>query len=394
VLSLGLVAMFDGGRAKAQSTQALPPEVQAAIQESRKGCESTGGKAILKPGFLTKKDVNGDGVEDYVLDYANFVCGKSEFFFCGTGGCLTQVFASLPDGSFNKVLDRNVRGLRFLHIKGRPAMVLDLHGSACGKAGFEPCRETLYWNGGEFSPANATRAVPITCAGVFNTYATRNGEEISYDRYKGDTNGDTISSIRGEDGDYTCYLLWGRAGHSPFKGYCEDNQRCRVVGTYRKKVGNIYFVDFDLRNVQSLSGGKPQDDRFSASATSVPMQEVGGIYVVPVLVNEAITLKFVVDSGAAHVSIPADVVMTLMRTGTLKNADFMGEQTYVLADGSTVPSQTFRIQSLKVGNKVLENVIGSIASVKGSLLLGQSFLSRFKSWSIDNTMHVLLLEPQ
>ena len=63
----------------------------------------------------------------------------------------------------------------------------------------------------------------------------------------------------------------------------------------------------------------------------------------------------------------------------------------MLADGSTVPSQTFRIKSLKVGNKVLENVVGSIASVKGSLLLGQSFLSRFKSWSVDNTKHALLL---
>jgi gag-polyprotein putative aspartyl protease len=128
-----------------------------------------------------------------------------------------------------------------------------------------------------------------------------------------------------------------------------------------------------------------------SALSSVPMKMEGGIYVVPVLINEAITLNFVVDSGAADVSIPADVVMTLMRTGTLKEADFLGEKTYVLADGSTVPSQTFRIKSLKVGNNVLENVIGSIASVKGGLLLGQSFLSRFKSWSIDNAKHALLL---
>jgi clan AA aspartic protease (TIGR02281 family) len=121
------------------------------------------------------------------------------------------------------------------------------------------------------------------------------------------------------------------------------------------------------------------------------MQIEGGIYVVPVLINEAITLDFVVDSGAADVSIPADVVMTLMRTGTLRRTDFLGEKTYVLADGSKVPSQTFRIRSLKVGNKVLENVDGSVASVEGSVLLGQSFLSRFKSWSVDNTKHALLL---
>jgi clan AA aspartic protease (TIGR02281 family) len=130
----------------------------------------------------------------------------------------------------------------------------------------------------------------------------------------------------------------------------------------------------------------------SQSAISVPMQREGGAYVVPVLINDAITLDFVVDSGAADVSIPADVVMTLKRTGTLADADFQGEKKYKLADGSTVPSQTFRIRSLKVGDKVVENVAGSIASEKSSPLLGQSFLGRFKSWSVDNTKHALVLE--
>jgi predicted aspartyl protease len=78
-------------------------------------------------------------------------------------------------------------------------------------------------------------------------------------------------------------------------------------------------------------------------------------------------------------------------TGTLTDADFTGTNTYVLADGSRVPSQTFRIKSLKIGDTVLENVSGSVASLEGSLLLGQSFLSRFKSWSIDNTRQILIL---
>jgi tetratricopeptide (TPR) repeat protein/predicted aspartyl protease len=130
----------------------------------------------------------------------------------------------------------------------------------------------------------------------------------------------------------------------------------------------------------------------SNAPISVPMQIEGGIYVVPVLINDAITLNFAVDSGASDVSIPADVVMTLMRTRTLKESDFLGAKTYVLADGSEVPSQTFRIRSLTVGNKVLENVNGSVASAQGSLLLGQSFLGRFKSWSIDNARQALVLE--
>ena len=130
----------------------------------------------------------------------------------------------------------------------------------------------------------------------------------------------------------------------------------------------------------------------SNSYSAIPMQKDGGTFVVPVQINSAITLNFVIDSGAADVSIPADVVLTLMRTGTLKNTDFLKEKVYVLADGSEVPSKTFRIRSLKVGDKTVENVTGSVAPVKGGLLLGQSFLSRFKSWSIDNGKQTLLLE--
>ena len=71
--------------------------------------------------------------------------------------------------------------------------------------------------------------------------------------------------------------------------------------------------------------------------------------------------------------------MTLIRTGSITKDDFLGQQQYVLADGSTVPSPVFTIRSLKVGNKVVENVKASVASVNGSLLLGQSFLNRFKN---------------
>ena len=114
----------------------------------------------------------------------------------------------------------------------------------------------------------------------------------------------------------------------------------------------------------------------------------------PVEINGAITLEFGVDSGAADVSVPLDVFSTLMRTHTIKDSDIIGEQTYVLADGSKSRSIMFTIRSLKVGGKVVENVKGSVAPSQGTLLLGQSFLKRFKSWSINNTNHELLLEPQ
>jgi predicted aspartyl protease len=49
-------------------------------------------------------------------------------------------------------------------------------------------------------------------------------------------------------------------------------------------------------------------------------------------------------------------------------------------------------QDVKVGTEVLENGDANVASVQGSLLLGQSFLSRFKAWSVDNSKHALVLQ--
>ena len=80
-----------------------------------------------------------------------------------------------------------------------------------------------------------------------------------------------------------------------------------------------------------------------------------------------------------------------MRADTIDESDFLGTKAYQLADGSTVPSQTFRIRVLNVGGLEIDNVTASIGDVKGTLLLGQSFLSRFRSWSIDNQRQVLVL---
>jgi clan AA aspartic protease (TIGR02281 family) len=116
-----------------------------------------------------------------------------------------------------------------------------------------------------------------------------------------------------------------------------------------------------------------------------------GRFVVPASINGAIALDFTVDSGADDVAVPADVVLTLMRAGTIKDTDFLGTETMTLADGSQVPSVRFVLRSLQIGDLVVERVEASVVPASGTLLLGRSFLERFKSWSIDNISHELVL---
>lgn len=71
----------------------------------------------------------------------------------------------------------------------------------------------------------------------------------------------------------------------------------------------------------------------------IDLQSDGGTFLVPVAINGAIVLNFVIDSGTSDVSVPADVVSTLIRTGTIAASDFIGKQTYILADGSRRPQR-------------------------------------------------------
>src|SRR5580698_10108120 len=99
----------------------------------------------------------------------------------------------------------------------------------------------------------------------------------------------------------------------------------------------------------------PANSGVGTGDTAVQMVSVGGTFKVPVTINGQLTLNFILDSGASDVSVPADVFMTLVRTGTITDTDFLDKQTYKLADGSTIPSQRFVIRTLKIGDKTLEN---------------------------------------
>jgi hypothetical protein len=137
--------------AAAAHAEPLPAPVQAAVAEAGRACAPD--RTKVGPGLLKRLDLNGDGLPDFVVSYEAVSCADAGRINCGSAGCLTQVFASTPSG-YTKVLDENVQEVSFKRVKGRPAMLLGLHGSSCGKAGFEVCGATLYWNGSKFSPAH------------------------------------------------------------------------------------------------------------------------------------------------------------------------------------------------------------------------------------------------
>jgi predicted aspartyl protease len=192
------------------------------------------------------------------------------------------------------------------------------------------------------------------------------------------------------------HKLSGSAGFAWIANYDQQGKgtlRFFAADPSQMKLGSADTAEL---SPDTVPGPNPQPSLPSAQDTKstpsmIAMENVGGVYQVPIRINDTITLDTIVDSGATDVGIPADVVLTLIRSKTISSEDFIGTQTYMLADGSEVPSHRFTIKSMKVGNKTLENVVASIVSVNAQILLGQSFLSRFSSWSIDNKKHTLIL---
>lgn len=171
------------------------------------------------------------------------------------------------------------------------------------------------------------------------------------------------------------------------------------IGMWEDGDKNGQGTEFELGGSVVLNGVwargrfiKHNDFPTPSRTSSVKLIKELGVFKIPVEINGVLKLHFTVDSGATDVILPSDVVLTLIRTGTVQESDFIGEQTYRLADGSTIKSKVFTIRQLRVGSHTILNVTASVTKLEGGLLLGQSFLSRFKSIKFDYAQEVLVLD--
>ena len=127
-------------------------------------------------------------------------------------------------------------------------------------------------------------------------------------------------------------------------------------------------------------------------AEEILLKKISGVYHVPLSINNVLTRDFVIDTGAAEVVVSEDVVASLIKSGTLKQTNYLPRQTFVLANGSRVNFPRVILNRITVGNLTVRNVPAVIVKKKGALLLGQSFLSRLGTWSLDNRRRVLIVE--
>ncbi|MGN7611030.1 retroviral-like aspartic protease family protein [Magnetococcales bacterium HHB-1] len=107
-------------------------------------------------------------------------------------------------------------------------------------------------------------------------------------------------------------------------------------------------------------------------------------YWIATILNETLSLYFLIDTGANGVSIPKDVFEHLVKKGKISQKDFIRMATFTIADGSKIKEAIYRLKTLQIGPITLKNVHVSVMSKKGTTpLLGTPILEALGSWKID-----------
>ena len=143
------------------------------------------------------------------------------------------------------------------------------------------------------------------------------------------------------------------------------------------------------------AGGVPSEKGVQASAqgrTTAQFHRMGGVFVLPAIINGGTKSYFIVDSGAANVQIPEETADEMKRAGTLTESDFLGQRRFTLADGSGLQQRVFRLKTLQIGDRSMENVLAAVGAPRSRALLGQSFLRRLSWWKIDNVKNAMEFE--
>jgi hypothetical protein len=137
-LALAAAAALTEGRA------ASPPDnVTGAVQEAEQACTALGGKPD-GAAVLRSEDVNGDGGEDWIADYAKFKCEGAESPLCRNGGCTLQLYFWAGDASWELVFEDLIKSYKFGKSSGKPMMYATTPGTPCNKPEAETCSYS-YW---------------------------------------------------------------------------------------------------------------------------------------------------------------------------------------------------------------------------------------------------------
>ncbi len=157
--------------------------------------------------------------------------------------------------------------------------------------------------------------------------------------------------------------------------------RALIVKYKEKLAARIEKMDIDMTAVKE------------EQITEVPItRKAGGTFNVDCSVN-GLALNMIFDTGASDVSISKVEADFMLKNNYLSMSDIKGKQYYQTADGGISEGTVITLKEVRIGDAVLHNVDASVVkSQKAPLLLGESVLQKFGTFTVDNINSKLIIK--
>ena len=160
-----------------------------------------------------------------------------------------------------------------------------------------------------------------------------------------------------------------------------DDFRALIVKYKEKLAARIEKMGIDMTAVKE------------EQITEVPItRKAGGTFNVDCSVN-GLALNMIFDTGASNVSISKVEADFMLKNNYLSMSDIKGKQYYQTADGGISEGTVITLKEVRIGDAVLHNVDASVVkSQKAPLLLGESVLQKFGTFTVDNINSKLIIK--
>lgn len=143
--------------------------------------------------------------------------------------------------------------------------------------------------------------------------------------------------------------------------------------------------------IEKMKQGQPADDEEQITEVAITRRS-GGTFNVDCSVNGQ-PLSMIFDTGASDVTISKVEADFMLKNDYLSKDDIKGKKYYQVADGGISEGTVITLKEVKIGDAVLHNVDASVVkSQKASLLLGESVLQKFGTFTVDNINSKLIIK--
>lgn len=127
------------------------------------------------------------------------------------------------------------------------------------------------------------------------------------------------------------------------------------------------------------------------ASDSINVLNINGMTFVKVKIGSLVRV-WLFDTGASDLLINTEMENQLKNEHVLSPSNYLGIGEYEMANGSIDSCRQYRVNGVRMGSFILDNVIVSVSEKSQRIIVGKTILNKFRSWTLNNQEQRLFLQ--